>query len=399
LFGIWEQDGGAIVNYYLLKMMNYLEPNHKFHCIPKVVEQLQGKELSFASFYPIRPKEFGVVPTEIIDLMNKKQIPVLNMFHIPWEYFPIVDPVHNIGGKIILHQTIHWDTDVLFQSDKLKDIDVWVTPTDFAKRILASKGIDNNKMVTIPHGVDIDKFYPHKTALRKNLGIEDDEIVITWVGRAQLTKGAHAVIPIIRQILEEYPKVKIISRAGAFRGVQKSMEMGYILDRMSNRFGNRFLYIPNWVEPSYQEELMASTDIGLCPSGHEGFSLPPLEWMASKVPVALSSIANHLELFNHENFKYGVFMDCTFDAEIVNMYPSNPEGTMVKVPKPDVIYGTLKWLIENPDERKYMGENGYKRVREHYNLAKIADAWLNLMDNVLGEESMDDRIKKELLIQ
>ena len=395
-----ELDGGAIVNYYLLKMMNYLEPNHSFHCIPKVIEQVKATALPFASFYGIKTEGLGKIPPEICNLMSKKDIPLLVMFHIPWEHFPIVDKVHDIGGKVLLHQTVHWDDDVLFQSDKLNEIDHWVTPTDFAKRTLASVGkVDGSKMTTIPHGVNLEKFYPHETSLRRNYNIKDDEIVITWVGRCQMTKGAHVIIPIIRKLLEEYPKVHFFARAGAFAGIYKSRELNYILTRMADRL-DRFYYISSWCETGFMEELMAMTDIGLCVSGHEGFSLPPLEWMACGKPVALSAISNHIELFGGENYKYGVLMETSVDSEIVNVYPSNPEGTMVKVPKPDLIYGTLKWLIENPDERKIMGKNGMIRAKQHYYLGNVADKWLNLMDSMFPkDESMDARMQDRMLIK
>jgi len=395
----WERDGGAIVGYYLWQMMNYLEPMHELHIIPKVPEELDASDIAFAHVYPIRTKGLGEIPPEISSLMSKEQIPLLTMFHIPWEFFPVVRDIHDIGGKILLHQTIHWDNDVLFQSPYLQEIDHWVTPTEFAKNTLASVAkIPSERMTTIPHGVNLEKYYPHKTAIRQNLGIKDDDIVILWVGRCQLTKGAQVIIPIIRKLLDAYPNVWFVARAGVFQGVDKSKEMGYIFDRLAARL-SRLIFIPNWCEPSYMEELTAMCDILLCPSGHEGFSLPPIEAMACGKPVALSAIANHLEIVNYENYKYGVLMEPTVDAEIVNRYPSNPDGTMVKVPKSDLIYGTLQWMIENRDECKIMGENGLKRVREVYNLAKIADQWLNLIDELNPEdETMEDRIQKRMLI-
>lgn len=392
-----ETDGGAIVTQYLLSMMNYLDPLHNFHIIPKVPEELDAKELPFANFYSIKT-EWGKIPMQISELMIEKHIPVMTMFHIPWEFFPIVESIHDIGGIVINHQTIHWEDDVLFQSNKLNDIDYWVAPTEFAKRALATKGRVNSSLIkVIPHGVNLEYFYPHKAIIRESLGIKDDETVITWIGRCQLTKGAHVIIPILHKLLEEFPKVHFIARAGVYGGVHKSFEIGYILERMAKR-NPRLHFIPDWTPTSFMEDLMAATDIGLCVSGHEGFSLPPLEWMACGKPVALSAIPSHIELMGGKNHFYGMLMETSISSELVNVYPSNPDGTMVKVPKPDLIYDTLKFMLENPDECKTMGKNGFNRARENYNLAKIASEWLDFLELIVPEGyDMDAKMEEKLL--
>lgn len=393
----WEQDGGAIVHYYLLPMMNYIEPKHEFHCVPKVPDQLDAGEISFANFYPIRTRGLGDIPAEIPQLMMDKQIPVLTLFHIPWEFFPIVDSVHDIGGVVVNHQTIHWADDVLFQSDRLRNIDYWVAPTEYSKRLLTSKGrVSASKIKVFPHGVNLEKFYPHETTLRRSLGIKDDEKVITWVGRCQMTKGAHQIIPMIRSLLRDYPKVHFIARAGIHQ-VYKSHELGYMFRHMAKRH-ERLHFIPEWCEPSYMEDLMAMTDIGLCPSGHEGFSLPPLEWFACGVPVAVSALPVHVELLGGRNKHCGMLMETSEPAEIVNQYPSNPKGTMVKVPSSRLINDTLRYMLDNPDECEEMGINGLARARQHYDLAKISYQWLEFFDNITKDHNMDAEMQERLLV-
>lgn len=394
----WEKDGGAIVQYYLLPMMNYLDPNHEFHCIPKVPEELDAGEMPFTNCYSIKTKGLGDIPPAISELMLDKQIPIMTMFHIPWEFFPIVESIHDVGGIVINHQTVHWEDDVLFQSNKLREIDHWVAPTEFARRTLSTKGqVDSSKINVIPHGVNLEKFYPHRTVIRESLGIKDDETMILWVGRCQLTKGAHVIIPFLHKLLDEFPKVHFVARAGIYGGVQKSFEIGYILERMAKR-NTRLHFMPEWFPASYMEDLTASCDMLICPSGHEGFSLPPLEAMACGKPVAVSAIPPHIELLGGKNRFCGMLMETTVSSEIVNSYPSNPDGTMVKVPKSELIYDSIKFMLENPDEMKAMGKNGMDRARGTYDLAKIANDWLNLFEKLVPEDySMDKRMEKRLL--
>ena len=102
----WEQDGGAVVNFYLLQILNYLNPEHEFYGIPKVPQYLSGEALPFMEFKVLEYKQ-GLARAnkhlfkEIPEFMLQKEIPLLSMFHIPWEFFPIANNVREVGGKTL----------------------------------------------------------------------------------------------------------------------------------------------------------------------------------------------------------------------------------------------------------------------------------------------------------
>jgi glycosyltransferase involved in cell wall biosynthesis len=50
------------------------------------------------------------------------------------------------------------------------------------------------------------------------------------------------------------------------------------------------------------------------------------------------------------------------------------------VPSTDIVYGTLKYLLENPDEAKAMGEKGLYRAKELYSLDLICKKWFDLLE-------------------
>jgi len=137
---------------------------------------------------------------------------------------------------------------------------------------------------------------------------------------------------------------------------------------------------------------MASGDILLQPSGHEGFDVPLIEAMATKLAIAVTNIPNHYEIMGRRNRYCGVFMQPSVVAEYVN-----DEKQPVKVPSSDMIEGTLRFLLENPDECEAMGEHGYARVRRNYNLAKVASKWLDYIDSLFPEGyDMNKRIQERL---
>jgi len=300
--------------------------------------------------------------------------------------------VNNVGCKTLIHQTVHWKTDLIFKSPVLNNVDAWVAPTRWAADQLRLVGkIRRDKIKYLPHAVDVEKFYPHNTTFRQELKLEPNQKVILVVGRCSLAKGLHQLIPAMRPIIRDYNAVFII-KAGVHRKVAKSAEIGYIIDTLAKNNSN-IHWLPEWTEPSYMEELMASCDILLQPSGHEGFDVPLGEAMACKKAIAVTNIPNHYEIMGKRNRYCGIFMEPNTVAELVNMEARQE----VKVPSSDVIEGTLRFMLENPDECKAYGEQGYARVRRNYSLAKVANDWLNYMDSLFPEGyDMNKRISEAL---
>jgi len=167
----------------------------------------------------------------------------------------------------------------------------------------------------------------------------------------------------------------VVFKAGVHAGVTKAREIAYLLDKMTG-WDNRIHFLTGWYPTSFAEELIASCDMLCCPSGHEGFSLPPLEAMSCGKPVALTDIPVHRELIGGRNGRCGLLMPPSKHAEYVNDVQS------VIVPDRDMVYDTMKWLLENPDEAKAMGQNGLYRAKVFYDLEKISNDWLNLLERL-----------------
>lgn len=376
----WEQDGGAVVTFYQLQQMSYMDPMFEFHLVPKVFPQADKTCLPLAKWYKVKTRHLGDIPKEIPEIMRKNDIPLLILWHIPWEYFPIVDEVHKIGAKVLNWQTIHWKSDVLFMSDRLRDFDYWVPPTKYARDVLNEVGgIPKSRMTVIPHGVDTVLYYPHISKLWDRWLSADHTMkkkkTITFVGRCQLTKGIVPLMLCARKLVSEFD-CNIIFKAGLHDGIWKAREISHLLTKMSG-WDKRILFQPQWTTTNYIEELMALGDILICPSGHEGFSLPPLEAMACGKAVALSDIPVHRELIGGKSGDCGLLMPTKDHTEYVN------DTQSVTVPDTDMVYGTLKYMLENPDETEAMGKNGLKRVRKYYDLELVCEKWFKVL-NKLG---------------
>lgn len=382
----WERDGGAVVNYYLLKKQHELRPQDVYYGVPKVLEELEPQYLPFTNF-PIIKTDWE---NSIAGLMQKEQIPLVNLFHIGREQFEkVIDPVHEIGGKLVLHQTIHWADDGVMDTTRLNDFDAIVAPTDYAKKVFVQLGhVSSKKVSVIPHGVDTKKFYRHKSPLRERLGIKPHQKVILYSGRLNLWKGVQELIPIMRKLYQQYDCVFII-RGGAYEHIEESRRLGKIFYRLSYNNPN-IIYIPEWQSPEYMEELYGFVDILIFNSGHEGFGVPLIEAMAVGAVPITTALSNHVWICGNTG-DAGILLDPVKEVGVVN------KGTKIKIATHEALYGAIKWVLENPDEATVMGRYGLSVVKRRFDLTRVCKQWLQLYDTLIPRDyNMDEKLLESL---
>lgn len=377
-------DGGAVVNYYNLLRQNYLRPEDQYWGVSKVPEELKPNELPFVNF-PVVNNSIEEIPK----LMQHHQIPLLNTFHLgPEDFDKVVGPVHDVGGKMVLHQTIHWLDDTVFLSKTLPDIDCIVAPTNYAKTAFIHIGkLPHDQIEIIPHGVDTEKFKKRKSPIREQLGIREDQKVILYSGRLSFWKGVQELIPIMRKLYQRYDCVFII-RGGAFWGNDESRRLYKIFERLGWNNPN-IIFISEWQSPAYMEELHSIADIVYFNSGHEGFGVPLIEAMSCESIPITTALANHVEICGNTG-EAALLLDPTKQVGEVN------NGTAIKIADNNAIFSALEWILENPEEAEVMGKNGRERVLQKYDLDIVCKQWLELYDRLIPEDySMDEAMVDE----
>lgn len=366
-----------MVQFYQMRRLAELRPRWEYWGIPKMPEQLVPKALPFMNY--VFPEKLE----DISSFMQEKDIPLLTTFHIAEHVEKIIDSVHDIGAKILDWQTIHMHTDRVFNCKRLNDMDGFVAPTRYAMQTLVKYGgVDKDKISIIPHGVDLNKFYPHKTSLRMNYGIKDEQKVILYSGRLFTWKGIHNVIPIMRRIINRYNAIFII-RGQPSMNNKTSKKLNYVLSHIARRNPN-VIYMPQWLPPEFMEELFATSDIVLFPSGSEGFGVPTIEAMACGKPVVVTDLANTREIAGYGT---GMLLE---PKEEVRSY----DEEIIKVPTSESIEGALSYLLENPEEMKIMGSHGFARAKLYFDLTKVCKSWVKLIDAFIP---LGYNMKKELV--
>ena len=236
--------------------------------------------------------------------------------------------------------------------------DLFLARTQRARSALITEGVEPSRIRVIGHGVDIEQFRPGPadTALRRELGIEEDHFVILFVGRLVWTKGlwsiadAAARLALDRELRGKRPLFLMVGDGedrAAFEGRLRRLGV----ERLFKFTGNQpYERLP---------ELHRLADVFTMPSIStrgilEQFGIALLEAMASGKPV----ISTHC----------GAIDEVVGDA-----------GLLVQPNDSLRLYEALAMLYRDAALRRELGEQGRRRVAESFTntiiAQKLADAY------------------------
>ena len=211
--------------------------------------------------------------------------------------------------------------------------------------------IDKNKVFVITRGVDTELFKPRdgKDSFRKELGIEEEDVVVLYAGRLDLVKGVNYLLQAAKEIIPHYKNIKfLIVGDGSFREEYEAF---------AKSFSDTIIFT------GFREDipaLMNISDLFVLPSLSEGAANVVMEASASGVPVIASKV-----------------------GEVPQIVLDGETGILVKPKDVDGLVNALKKLIDDPLLAKEMGRPGRKRMEEEYSWEIICKRTESVYENVI----------------
>jgi glycosyltransferase involved in cell wall biosynthesis len=211
-------------------------------------------------------------------------------------------------------------------------------------------GFDRTKRVVIPNGYDLTKLSQHRpehSALRAELGLSQDAVVIGSVGRNHPQKDYENLCRAAADVVQKRPDAHFVVIG---RGVDESAENFQEWRRTLGLNGQLHLMGERQDLP----QLLPQLDLFCSSSANEGFSNVLAEAMASGVPCVATDIGASAELL----------------AELGRIVPVRDSKALAE--------GVLELIGTQPHARRELGMQGRRLIEERYTLQRMIGAYAAL---------------------
>jgi glycosyltransferase involved in cell wall biosynthesis len=258
---------------------------------------------------------------------------------------------------------------------------------------LGSKPKIEFQLPVIPLGVDCSTFKPNsdlRQQLRKTLGIGANDIVILFVGRLIFYAKAHPVpMYLALEKVAQTSKTKIhLVQAGWFEEEREEIQFKETAKIFCPSVNHLFL---DGRKPEVRSGVWSAADIfiSLADNIQETFGLTPIEAMAAGLPVIVSDWNGYKESVRHEvdGFRIPTLapapesaldLACAYQVETLNYSTYIAHASMVTSIDINACAEALTKLIEDPQLRHKLGQNGQQRARDTYDWQVIIAAYERL---------------------
>lgn len=264
------------------------------------------------------------------------------------------------GVKVVAHCHDDFKEDTLGKTMRmfyLMLLDRILTVSDKVKKFFAVNKKGFQKAITVYNGIDTDIFNPQNVSddIRNELGLKKENIVIGSIGVIEKDKGHRYLVEALARLKAEgiTNVVCVICGSGPQESDIKEFVCAKGLDSEVLFLGFR---------DDIPKVLKALDILALMSLTIESFSMAAVEAMAMEVPVIATRIGGIPEVV--DDGKTGIII---------------PPGNV------DALCEAMKYLIQNPEIRLRMGQNGRLRVLERFtiggNVRKTEDIFLQLLRN------------------
>ncbi|MBX0313287.1 glycosyltransferase family 4 protein [Planococcus glaciei] len=217
------------------------------------------------------------------------------------------------------------------------------------------------RTIHLSNGVDIwNRFNPQvltgSKLSRQEIGLEEDDVVFTFIGRLVREKGIFELIQAFNKLHEKNPKTKLLLIGGLLES-ERDQTSFELLQELLKSPGVHHLGFRNDTP-----ELLSLSDVFVLPSHREGLPRSIIEAMGLGLPVIASNIRGcREEVFPNEN-------GFLFEKENVNE-----------------LYKVMSDLAANEDMRKQFSIRSREIVEESFDERKVLAKQIALFDKLTKE--------------
>jgi len=253
-----------------------------------------------------------------------------------------------------------------FKKECIACADRVVVLSDVMLRQYVDSGLDKDRLVTIPQGVNTDVFHPvdevERRRLRHCLGLSPDCFFVAFVGSIIPRKGVDILIDAFINLAQNYSKLMLfligehtfddLYEGGMSHSIFVN-ELRSLVEQ--NGMAKRVVWTGR-IEPEDVAFHLKAADIFCFPSRLEGVPSALLEAMACGLPV----IASHLDGTSNAIMTHG------------------EEGFIVSTNRAEEFERYIERFLKNPSLINEMGLRAYRNINDHFSFNRAVSDYYRL---------------------
>lgn len=232
--------------------------------------------------------------------------------------------------------------------------DAVIALTEHERKYIHEQGnVPLDKIHTIGAGVE-EKALPSMVDIRSKYRVFEKEIVL-FLGQHGIHKGIPHLVKAMTYVWKERQDAALVIAGNpTAHTIKIEEEIDSLLPEEKKR-----VYLIKGFPESEKRAFFDAADVFVSVSLFESFGIVFLEAWLSKLPVIGCKRGGSSRIVH--NFQDGVLVDYG---------------------KPKELAGAILELLENKDDARQMGENGYRKVLENFTWEKIIGKWDNLYEAI-----------------
>jgi D-inositol-3-phosphate glycosyltransferase len=328
--------------------------------LPQFVDGIQEFAQSKGISYDLIHSHYWLSGLAAIKLRKVWNTPIVNMFHtLGLMKNRVAQSPQEVEGSY----RIEGENTVLKEADKI----IAATQAEFAQ-LLWLYHADESKIVIIPPGVDIARFYPISVEEAKEyIGVPPCGRMLLFVGRIEPLKGLDILIEAIRlmyqgDVFKENPFCLAVigGDAGENSELTENLEMSRIKALTEKAGLHNFITFLGKKSQDSLPYYYSAAEAVVVPSQYESFGMVALEAMACGIPVVASQVGG-----------------------LAYLVQDGVTGYTVPVDEPALLAQRLTSLLLDEALRARMGNHGV-RLAQDYAWEKIASKLLAVYEDLLS---------------
>lgn len=215
--------------------------------------------------------------------------------------------------------------------------------------------IPEEKLLLISHGIKNERITEsNRILLRQKYGYKSNETLIIFAGRVDAIKGVAILAQAFCNLCQKYENLRLlVAGEGAY----------YLMQEVLLQLNTKVSFL-GFVNKKELYELFYISDIGVIPSLYEDFGYVAIEMMMQGLPIIVGNKSGLEEIV--DNGKTGFVVPFKQDQEEIK------ENSLL-------LQSYIERLILSPTEAHILGNNGYQRFKNYYDLSHFKE---RLMMNI-----------------